>query len=94
MYRLTHSPEGRACIQRVSDGAWIDKSDKDFLEWNSFQVRPLDTADKEPARLPVDSEMESLKAILEKPEKDLAIADLKGPLIRLLRERYGVSSKS
>ena len=60
-----------------------------FLDWNAKQPVPLDLSDKEPEPPAVDREVEAIKVLLKRPEKDLALEELKGPLVRLLREWYG-----
>ena len=81
--------QGRALyFERVHIDLWSE-----FEKWNAAQPVPMDLSDNAPDSLPADREFEAIKVLLEKPEKDLALADLKGLLVRLLRERYGVSSK-
>lgn len=95
MYTVNRMRSGRvASIRRLSDNGDVSVDSPEFLDWNAKQPVPLDLSDSEPEPPVVDREAEAFKVLLEKPEKDLALADLKAPLLKLLRERFGVSSKS
>lgn len=59
----------------------------EFLEWNAAQPVPLDLSDQPPDPPAPDSDLEEIKSILAKQDRDVSAVDLKTLVLKYLRRQ-------